>query len=123
MSRRLITKKRRHQRVQLNASLDDQLVIDFNRAAQRQGEGTRDTLLGEMIRSYLQELAPRSEPLRNVADLDSVRKVAKRATEREALLLVRELATRAVAVIDEVLGQRRGPKAAVPKKAAKRQAS
>src|SRR4051794_5538211 len=103
-------------RKQFNASLPEQLVLDFNRAADEQG---RDNLLRELLLGYLEKSHPRSRSVlqfKSASETEAVTdaQVAQRdevMAERRALTRVREYAE---AIVNLTTGglKRRGPKAA-----------
>jgi len=51
---------------QFNAALPKQLVLDFNMAASEQGNGRRDSLLEEILLSFLVQKRPGSKSVRSL---------------------------------------------------------
>jgi hypothetical protein len=69
MSRTVITKptgkgERENGRRQLNASLPQQLIFDFNAIAKKEGHGKRDAIVEGLVRRFLEAVAPSSESLK-----------------------------------------------------------
>jgi hypothetical protein len=120
-------------RKQFNASLPKQLVLDFNVAASAQGNGRRDSLLEEVLLSFLAQLKPDSKSVRSLyrlAERETVErgKVTKNEAdridgvmvEREAIAAAREHAEEIVKVTAAAM-TRKGPKRVAPLDGRKKQ--
>ncbi len=106
----------------LNASLPTQLVLDFNAVASKQGNGRRDTLLQEILLSFLAKADPESksvqqligpvQPSRRDAKISAQQtaRLLERSRQREAIRVSRECAEKILQVTAEA--RRKGPKAA-----------
>jgi hypothetical protein len=116
-------------RKQLNALLPEQLVLDFNEVAKEHG---RDTLLKNVMLSYLQKVAPESESVRahqeqedsaavkKLMDGRKAVKLNRAIEEREALRLSRQYAEAIIEVTLDVGVGRKDPKRAPQRAVASR---
>ena len=109
-----------HGRKQLNASLPEQLVLDFNSAASTQGNGKRDALLEDVLLSFLAQLRPDSKSVRKLyraAEGGERGHVTRREADRlDAVMIEREAITEARSHAEEIVRvttaaiTRKGPK-------------
>jgi metal-responsive CopG/Arc/MetJ family transcriptional regulator len=102
-------------RKQFNASLPEQLVLDFNQAAEEQG---RDKLLKDLLLGYLEKSRPTSKSVlqfrsesESAAEMTGAEamRLDQAVTERKALKQSRHHAEKIVEVTTEAL-MRKGPK-------------